>query len=39
LWAGTHTAAVRKVRMTEEIFGELQAVVGMSNEASRLTNG
>ncbi|EUB76440.1 alkylhydroperoxidase [Pseudomonas sp. GM41(2012)] len=25
--------------MTEEIFGELQAVVWMSNEANRLTNG
>ena len=35
----THTAAARKVGMTETMFGELMAVVGMANETNRLANG
>lgn len=35
----SHTAAARKAGMTEAMFGELQAVVGMANETNRLANG
>ena len=35
----THTAAARKAGMTEAMFGELMAVVGMANETNRLANG
>ena len=35
----SHTAAARKAGMSEEMFGELMAVVGMTNETNRLVNG
>ena len=35
----THTAAARKAGMTEAMFGELMAVVGMANETNCLANG
>ena len=35
----SHTAAARKAGMTETMFGELMAVVGMANETNRLANG
>ncbi|HEY7549582.1 MAG TPA: carboxymuconolactone decarboxylase family protein [Hyphomicrobiaceae bacterium] len=35
----SHTAATRKAGMTEAMFGELMAVVGMANETNRLANG
>ena len=35
----SHSAAARKAGMSEEIFGELMAVVGMANETNRLANG
>jgi AhpD family alkylhydroperoxidase len=35
----SHTASARKAGMTEEMFGELVAVVGMANETNRLVNG
>jgi AhpD family alkylhydroperoxidase len=35
----SHTAAARKVGMTEAMLGELMAVVGMANETNRLANG
>ena len=35
----SHTAAARKAVMTEAMFGELMAVVGMANETNRLANG
>ena len=35
----SHTAGARKAGMTEEMFGELMAVVGMANETNRLANG
>jgi AhpD family alkylhydroperoxidase len=35
----THGAATRKAGMTEAMFGELMAVVGMANESNRLANG
>jgi AhpD family alkylhydroperoxidase len=35
----SHGAAARKAGMTEAIFGELMAVVGMANETNRLANG
>jgi len=35
----SHTAAARKAGMTEAMFGELMAVVGMANETNRLVNG
>jgi AhpD family alkylhydroperoxidase len=35
----THTAAARKAGMTDAMFGELMAVVGMANETIRLANG
>jgi uncharacterized peroxidase-related enzyme len=35
----SHTASARKAGMTEDMFGELMAVVGMANETNRLVNG
>jgi AhpD family alkylhydroperoxidase len=35
----SHSAAARKAGMTDEMFGELMAVVGMANETNRLANG
>jgi uncharacterized peroxidase-related enzyme len=35
----SHSAAARKAGMTEDMFGELMAVVGMANETNRLANG
>ena len=35
----SHTAASRKAGMTDEMFGELMAVVGMANETNRLVSG
>lgn len=35
----SHAAAARKAGMTERMFGELMAVVGMANETNRLANG
>jgi AhpD family alkylhydroperoxidase len=35
----THTAAARKAGMTDAMFGELMAVVGMANETNRLADG
>jgi AhpD family alkylhydroperoxidase len=35
----SHTASARKAGMTDEMFGELMAVVGMANETNRLVNG
>ena len=35
----SHTAAARKAGMTEAMFGELMAVVGMANETNRFANG
>jgi len=35
----SHSAAARKAGMTEAMFGELLAVVGMANETNRLANG
>jgi AhpD family alkylhydroperoxidase len=35
----SHTAAARKAGMTEAMFGELMAVVGMANETNRLASG
>ena len=35
----SHTAAARKAGMTEVMFGELMAVIGMANETNRLVNG
>ena len=35
----SHGAAARKAGMTEVMFGELMAVVGMANETNRLANG
>jgi AhpD family alkylhydroperoxidase len=35
----SHTASARKAGMTQEMFGELMAVVGMANETNRLANG
>ena len=35
----SHSASARKAGMTEEMFGELMAVVGMANETNRLANG
>ena len=34
----SHTAAARKQGMTDEMFGELMAVVGMANETNRLVH-
>ena len=35
----SHTAAARSAGMTDAMFGELMAVVGMANETNRLANG
>jgi AhpD family alkylhydroperoxidase len=35
----SHTAAARKAGMTDEMFTELMAVVGMANETNRLASG
>jgi AhpD family alkylhydroperoxidase len=35
----SHTAGARKAGMTEEMFAELMAVVGMANETNRLASG
>ena len=35
----SHGAAAHKAGMTEAMFGELMAVVGMANETNRLANG
>jgi AhpD family alkylhydroperoxidase len=35
----SHTAAARKAGMSEAMFGELMAVVGMANETNRLAAG
>jgi AhpD family alkylhydroperoxidase len=34
-----HSAAARKAGMSEKMFGELMAVVGLANEINRLANG
>jgi AhpD family alkylhydroperoxidase len=35
----SHTAAARKRGMTDAMFMELMAVVGLANETNRLANG
>jgi AhpD family alkylhydroperoxidase len=35
----SHTASARRQGMTDEMLGELIAVVGMANETNRLANG
>jgi AhpD family alkylhydroperoxidase len=35
----SHSASARKAGMTDAMFGELLAVVGMANETNRLANG
>ena len=35
----SHTASARKVGMTDEMFKELMAVVGMANETNRMVSG
>jgi AhpD family alkylhydroperoxidase len=35
----SHTASARKAGMTNEMFAELMAVVGMANETNRLASG
>jgi AhpD family alkylhydroperoxidase len=35
----SHSAAARKAGMSEAMFGEVMAVVGMANETNRLANG
>jgi AhpD family alkylhydroperoxidase len=35
----SHSFAARKAGMSEAMFGELMAVVGMANETNRLANG
>jgi len=35
----SHTAAARKAGMSEAMFHEVMAVVGMANETNRLANG
>jgi AhpD family alkylhydroperoxidase len=35
----SHTASARKGGMTDEMFAELMAVVGMANETNRLASG
>jgi AhpD family alkylhydroperoxidase len=35
----SHTAGARKAGMTDAMFGELMATVGMANETNRLVNG
>src|SRR5205823_2114576 len=36
---GSHTASARKKGMTDDMFRELMAVVGMANESNRLAAG
>src|SRR5579872_2045674 len=36
---GSHTAGARKKGMTDDMFRELMAVVGMANETNRLSAG
>ena len=35
----SHTAAARKAGMSDRMFAELMAVVGMANETNRLASG
>ena len=35
----SHTASARKAGMTDQMFAELMAVVGMANETNRLASG
>lgn len=35
----SHTAAARRAGMSEAMFGELMAIVGMANETNRLASG
>jgi AhpD family alkylhydroperoxidase len=35
----SHTASARKAGMTDEMLGELMAVVGMANETNRFADG
>ena len=35
----SHTAAARRAGMTDDMFGELLAIVGMANETNRLAVG
>ena len=35
----SYSAAARKAGMSQAMFGELMAVVGMANETNRLANG
>lgn len=35
----SHTAGARKAGMTDEMFAELMAVVGMANETNRVASG
>ena len=35
----SHTAGARKAGMTDEMLGEVMAVVGMANETNRLASG
>jgi len=35
----SHTASARKAGMTDAMFAEVMAVVGMANETNRLANG
>src|ERR1700732_2315894 len=35
----SHTASARKAGLTDAMFNELMAVVGMANETNRLANG
>lgn len=35
----SHTASARKKGMTDEMFAEVMAVVGMANETNRLASG
>jgi len=35
----SHTAAARRAGMTDAMFAELMAVVGMANESNRLASG
>jgi AhpD family alkylhydroperoxidase len=35
----SHTAAARKAGMTDSMFAEVMAVVGMANESNRLASG
>ena len=35
----THTASAEAKGMSEEMFGELMAIIGLANETNRLANG